>query len=500
MISLQSAHIGRRRLAIVAFAILSLLLISWLQREKLPLTISELRFGRFSGAPSPHAYAESWKRLSTILERHKPPCQPPGRLGNANITSFSTINHDAVPQYLNMTAEDVASMKQAHAAFLASITTEAAGLLTYKPKSRGIVTTAGGRYLPVFVISIKMLRRTGCKLPVEVFLFSHEEYESYSCETILPPLGAKCIVIRDLMGNATLSSDQFDGKTSRYALKVFALAFSSFENNLFLDADDFPLRDPEPLLRSEPYLSKGLVLWPDFWRPTVSPHFFDIASMAPIPPDLRSSTEAGQILISKSSHQSSLLLALYYNVYGAAYYYPLLSQGSIGEGDKETFSAAAVASHQPFHAVTEPVRAVGHFKPDGKLSGSAMVQYDPVEDYARTRNGLPEGFTGDTAAPASIRPFFVHANFPKFDPATIFGHLVDPTKAPSGEFWPVWVDRAETVESLGPDVERHFWDTIREVACMYSDPVRFKSWEGKEGICANVEAYLRGAFGEGVVK
>ena len=428
-------------------------------------------------------------RLSALLEKHKPPCSGPERLGPADATFFNTNNHTALPELLKMPAEDVLLMKQAHEAFLSGVATLPSPLFTYSSGSRGIVTTAGGRYLPVVVISIRMLRRTTCTLPIEVFLLSNDEYESYACETILPSLGAKCIVLDDILRSAALSSD-----TSRFALKSYALAFSSFEDNLFLDADCFPLRDPELLLTSDPYASKGLITWPDFWRSTISPQYFEIASLAPTDPSLRPSTEAGEMIISKKIHEKTLALALYYNIYGTDYFYPLLSQGAMGEGDKETFLAAALALNKPFYAVTEPVRAIGHLNEDDYLAGSAMVQYDPMEDYALTRDGLPDGFDGDTKSTARVRPFFVHANLPKFDPATIFSDFFNPTKAPSGEFWPVWIDRAETVASLGSDLERHFWDEVRGVACAYE--TGFKSWEGKHGICANITEYHRAVFGE----
>ena len=441
-------------------------------------------------ATNPRAHVQSWIRLSALLEKHKPPCSGPERLSPAEVTFFNTNNHTALPELLKMPAEDVLSMKQAHEAFVSGVEAQPDPLFTYSPGSRGIVTTAGGRYLPVVIISIRMLRRSASKLPIEVFLLSNDEYESFACETILPSLGAKCIVLNDVLRSATLSSGM-----SRFALKSFALAFSSFEDNLFLDADCFPLRDPDILLTSEPFTSRGLVTWPDFWRSTVSPQFFDISSVAPTDPALRPSTEAGEIVISKRSHEKTLALALYYNIYGADYYYPLLSQGAMGEGDKETFLAAALALNKPFHAVTEPVRAIGHLNDDDYLAGSAMVQYDPNEDYALTRDGLPNGFDGDTKSRARVRPFFVHANLPKFDPATLFNDFFNPTKAPSGEFWPIWIDRTETVESLGSDLERHFWEEIKGVACTYE--TRFKSWEGIHGICANVTEYYSAVFGKG---
>ena len=62
-------------------------------------------------------------------------------------------------------------------------------------------------------------------------------------------------------------------------LKVLAMLASSFEDNLFLDADSIPLVDIEPVFEQEPYKSHGYVLWPDFWYRTTSPRFYDIAGV-----------------------------------------------------------------------------------------------------------------------------------------------------------------------------------------------------------------------------
>ena len=46
------------------------------------------------------------------------------------------------------------------------------------------------------------------------------------------------------------------------------MAYSRFRHVLLLDADNFPVRNPERLLRCSGYLNKGAIFWPDF--PTLS--------------------------------------------------------------------------------------------------------------------------------------------------------------------------------------------------------------------------------------
>ncbi|GAB1203406.1 hypothetical protein APSETT445_002041 [Aspergillus pseudonomiae] len=256
------------------------------------------------------------------------------RLAKADSVGFDPQNTEQPPNLTVMPDEDVLKMKHAHRKFVHAIAKEPPAL-AYQPGTRGIVSTAGGSYLPVLVISLRMLRQTGSELPMEVFLADWDE---------------------------------------------------------------------------------GLITWPDFWGPTASPLYYTISGQERPPPNIRQSTESGEVFISKRSHLRTLLLVAYYNYWGPGYYYPLLSQGAAGEGDKETFLAAATVLDEPFYQVSEPIRALGRHTNDG-FAGSTMVQYSPMEDYALTKKGEWR-IKGARVPPP--KPFFVHINFPKFNPATVF--------------------------------------------------------------------------------
>lgn len=123
----------------------------------------------------------------------------------------------------------------------------------YEPHSTGIVTTAGGRYLQVLLVSLHTLRKTGSNLPVEVFLATDEEYDQHFCEDLLPSLNARCRVISHPFGTKLVT------ELESYQLKVFAILASSFENVLFLDADNLPLVKPEQIFESQTYKRDGMV-------------------------------------------------------------------------------------------------------------------------------------------------------------------------------------------------------------------------------------------------
>jgi alpha 1,2-mannosyltransferase len=241
-----------------------------------------------------------------------------------------------------------------------------------------------------------MLRRTGSTLPAEVFLTNLDEYETHIRNVVLPILNAKCLVLSQILDAVPATVE-----ISCYQYKILSILFSSFEDVLFLDSDAFPVHDPDVLFDSESFNPTGLVLWPDFWYPSKSPAYFTVSAQ-PVPSlEERQSTESGEILYSKAKHELSLSLATYYNIYGPTHYYPLQSQGAPGEGDKETYGWAA------YH-VKQPVRALGLFNHEsGSFEGSAMVQYDPRDDYIWTtqkNESVPFGRAKSTDSDPTAAP------------------------------------------------------------------------------------------------
>lgn len=466
----------------------ALLLVSfftWILSEWSSNPDPDFRY-RASGARSvdlTDRHQKFWRAFHGYLEKYGPATNGVVEDEKAPTERFDAKDPKPRPEYVIVPTEDTETMKDAHAGFVEAITT-LPPQLPYVPGTKGVVSTAGGSYLPVLVISLRMLRRTGSRLPMEVFLADEDEYEDYICDVVLPSLDARCIVLSRILVAAPALIE-------KYQFKPFAMLFSSFEEILFLDADAFPLEMPEKIFRSEVFRANGMLTWPDFWGSSVSPIFYEIAS-TPVPPmDLRQSTESGEVFLSKKTHLHTLLLATYYNYWGPTHYYPLLSQGAAGEGDKETFIAAATAIDQSFYQVSEPICALGH-RTEGGLAGSAMAQFNPIQDYALTRSGKWR-VRGDEAPAPDV--FFIHANFPKFNPATVFEeHEVNPAFADDGSFTRAWTIPEDVVGrfSARVDVEKAFWKEVLWTACELED--KFVTWVGRSGICAGVQEYWLGVF------
>ncbi|GME81402.1 unnamed protein product [Ambrosiozyma monospora] len=256
----------------------------------------------------------------------------------------------------------------------------------------GYVFVGGGIFTWYVLLNIQMLRQIGAKLPIEVIIPSKSEYEVEPCEQILPKYNAKCVLMPDVFGEDAMSKLKVAG----FQYKALALLASSFDNTFLIDADSFASFNPEELIDSQMFKDFGMITWPDYWRRTTSPRYYDIAGIQVGDVEVRHlndkytpnrlassktlhgttekidvfkdinfhdragtipdwSTESGEFLIRKSTHFDVLLLALYYNLDGPQGYYPLLSQCGPGEGDKETFVAAATCLKKNYYQVARPL-------------------------------------------------------------------------------------------------------------------------------------------------
>jgi alpha 1,2-mannosyltransferase len=436
-----------------------------------------------------------WRSFSPYLLANGPQCEPiiHSEIGDLSI-GYDPTDHTAHrPDRLNVSGTQLVELRTTHSQIVEHIK-KARYQLPVIPNSRGIVTTAGGKYLPVALVSIRMLRETGSTLPVEVFLASQDEWDSQICDNVFPTLTARCVVLEDIVSSSAHAQTlQID----KYQYKVMSIVFSSFDEVLFLDADAFPIHDPNLYFDTQPFTSTGMIRWPDFWFPSESPLFFEIAGLSVPTLWSKSATESGELYYAKKKHTNSLLLALYYNYYGPNFYYPLQSQGAPGEGDKETFLWAAEVFGELFYTVKKGVQAVGYNTAAGDWRGSAMAQFDPAADLEIQSN---TELTQGQKRQAKVRPLFLHANFPKFNPSTIFEPVSfgasGPTMDSDGKYRRVWFDDLQaSVDFFGFDVEQRLWRVIREIACEYEG--QFSAWKDDTAVCEKATNYWNAMYEQG---
>lgn len=441
-----------------------------------------------------HAEKEFWNDLALALEHARPSCSPievEDGHPTSKETLFEPLNVAKPPpsRLLNFTDEHETALQKSH--YLMRISTQRlAPRLGFSKGEQGIVTTANAKYMPIFLVSLRMLRRTGCQLPVEVFIDDWTKYEPVICESVLPSLNAACVVLSEIYDTA--SSIQ---PPTSYQFKLFATLFSSFQHVLFLDSDAFPAHDPTDVFTTPPYTTHGLVVWPDLFGLTISEHYYHIAGIPYTSPSSRPSTESGVFLLDKEKHRESLLMMVYYNYYGPSYYYPLLCQGSHGAGDKETFIQAALAVGRPWYQVKTGVAGVGFFENNNyRLSG--MAQMDPRTDFLYsppTKSHVHPTDCWDFSGTESVdtipdrpKPLFVHQNMHKLDPGRILDLPGSNARLKDGNFTRMWGTLKVNVEMFGFDIERRVWEVVIEEGCRV---------DAGSAACGELKRYFEQVFG-----
>jgi hypothetical protein len=198
---------------------------------------------------------------------------------------------------------------------------------------RGIVTCAGGaRYFICAYVLVRLLRETlGCTLPIQLWHLGGEEL-SPAMRRLLCDLDVELVDAAAVLER--YPADIRDG----WQLKAYAIAYSRFEEVLFLDADQAPVRDPDFVFAWPSYLETGAVFWPDIIDIRADNPIWALVGLEGL---ACPSFESGQILVDKRRCWAALQVALLLNeradiVYGMIY------------GDKDTFLVAWRVTSTPF--------------------------------------------------------------------------------------------------------------------------------------------------------
>lgn len=401
--------------------------------------------------------------LSNSLGSYKERCPVVGQDTNdiKNWISLSKnfLSHECL--IVNSNIKD--QLRDSHTKLINAIYDETDPTFAYPGKEfysgDGIVFVGGSSYSLMTYSVIKTIRKSGTTLPIEVLIPTEEEAvtDADFCK-LIENENAKCIYLSRIFSEDLLAKNQFKG----FQYKSLALFASSFENALLLDADDYPLKNLDTIFEHTIFKKNGLILWPDFWRRTTNPFFYESAdSKVDLTKKVRNgldtvsnladsikdqnandtpfhdfagaipdpSSETGQMMISKKLHWKTLLLSLYYNIYGPNVYYHLMTQYSSGQGDKETFIAAAHLLKLPYYQIFSSASVDGYFTDEGDFRGLTYYQKDFRQDYeAKLKLAEDIGkltnlddltyvkqnyFSGDLSEDYAL---FAHCNLPKFHP------------------------------------------------------------------------------------
>lgn len=375
------------------------------------------------------------------------------------------ITIDVMSKFLRVPEEQKQVLKEQHS----NVVSKLPNLPHNSLSGRGIVMTGGGSLFGQALVAVKYFNEFFPGVPIELWM-TEDEYEPEYCSNLFPTLNATCLIVENVFGQENLKGFEYKG----YPLKALALAGSRFEEIYFTDVDSLPLLQLQYLFESTPFKETGLVVFPDYWIRVTAPDYYEIAGVldADTPkstpmtaikgavPD-KMSSESGQMILNKKQHWKSLLLALYYNLNGENYYYPLLCQkhGIAGFGDKETFYSAASVLGEKVYQIQDGVGTLGYHTPDG-YHGSAILQLDPQQDYEKYKLGQ------------SIKPqaAILHANNMKMDPYILFNpdESTDSWARPNVRFFKRrLLGPVDGVKQglHGRDVELLFFEIVQHVVC-----------------------------------
>ncbi|KAI9318342.1 mannosyltransferase putative-domain-containing protein [Zopfochytrium polystomum] len=296
------------------------------------------------------------------------------------------------------------------------------------PGSRGVVLTGPAKSVPNVIMAVLLLREAGCRLPVQ-FSYIAGEVDEEDLETV------RRFNITTSDFSAAVEGNDWGKEEQRLGgAKVDAILASPFEQVLFLDPDNFVMKDPSYLFDTNTFKHYGALFWPDFpvrrddnelvvWdiMGLKGKHFNELEF------------ETGQIVVDKQKAWKALMLTKYISQQARYYFTKFL-------GDKEAFFWGFAATYTPYYLIPTYLHSVGalvddqhptgsnqvdHTLPTSTFCGQSMLQTDFYDNPSLGASPLAPPQNQDTPLirappsappPASFspQPLFMHWNMLKY--------------------------------------------------------------------------------------
>jgi hypothetical protein len=206
---------------------------------------------------------------------------------------------------------------------------------------RGAILCGGGIYEASAYVACRMLRHVGWRHPIQVW---HRGASEPVSERVRRLPGVEVV---DLCAHPAYTSRRIVGG---WESKVFAVIHCPFEEVLYLDADSYPICDPEVCFEA-PNNPHGIVTWPD--HPT-SDHNPQWATYG-LKPDGKTALNGGHYVFTKRQAWPVLHLAQHYDDHSDYYYcqtnHCIDDMG--GYGDQDQMRVALYKLGAPSHRYTE---------------------------------------------------------------------------------------------------------------------------------------------------
>lgn len=193
----------------------------------------------------------------------------------------------------------------------------------YKIK-RGIVICGGGwKFFPSLYVTVRVLRKVGCNLPIQIWCLNRGEYD-IRMEWALSEYDVEWVIAEEFYQMKGIVRRTFGG----WEMKPFAALHSPFAQVISLDADCYPVYNPEIFMEHPEFQAVGASFWPDQVRLTD-----DQWERFGLRPHDEQAWESGQFIIDKNKHYAPLVLTNWLNDHSDYVYKHIY-------GDKDTFHLA----------------------------------------------------------------------------------------------------------------------------------------------------------------
>ncbi|GMF20831.1 unnamed protein product [Phytophthora fragariaefolia] len=238
----------------------------------------------------------------------------------------------------------------------------------------GIVMVVYPSLLASAYASVRTLREVlKSRLPIEIW---YRNDELRRVPAALGPL--KELADKDGQGGITFREIK-DRQALRFAAKIHAVYNSNFDQVLFLDADNVPVRDPAYLFESDEFVRTGAVFWPDFWHPQYTIFHIMGDSLLWQLLDMQYvnmfEQESGQLLIDRRRHAATMELVNFFTFHRPSHF----DQLKLVYGDKDLFRYAWIKLNVPFFMVQTAPAVAGKLVNES-FCGMTMVQHDAKGD------------------------------------------------------------------------------------------------------------------------
>lgn len=339
----------------------------------------------------------------------------------------------------------------------------------------GIVICAGGwRFFASLYVTIRVIRQTGCTLPIQVwYLGDAGEFDPRMAEC-LADWGVGWIDANSWWRENPQYTIRRKNIDNGWMLKPFAALGCPFQTVLLLDADSYPAYNPEKFMAEPEFQRVGAAFWPD--NSPLEPGQW---ARFGVPPQNCPGIESGQFIVDKGRHWRPLWAACLLNAMWDFTYKHIY-------GDKDTFNLAwRKCGHEMCVPTEKPGWHVAAFL-QRDFKGNTLFVHRTRDKFRLSGDidgqGISQWFMTRQQGPAN--------KFIRDLPFEQFGHdvkgEVDQLLRPEAHF-----------DTLGHDCIRDEWQTVNRRNC-YRFRRDYKPGDVAIDVGANVGAATHALLSRGM--